>query len=102
LWTEPAGLLRAPQNEKAKQDKHEHNYDCVRILLSRATARLYKVVLSKRRGYTCSLCHFASQVGLHHFPTGVGTKLVNQDSGYDGSKTVALPSILFLFTFQNQ
>ena len=40
LWTEPAGLLRAPQNEKAKQDKYEHNYDCVRILLSRATARL--------------------------------------------------------------
>jgi len=27
----------------------------------------------------------ASQVGLRHFPTGVGTKLVNQDSGYDGS-----------------
>ena len=58
LWTEPAGLLRAPQNEKAKQDKHEHNYDCVHILLSRATALLHRVVLSKHRGYTCSLCHF--------------------------------------------
>jgi len=44
----------------------------------------------------------ASQVGLRHFPTGVGTKLVNQDIGYDGSTTVALPSILFSSTFQNQ
>ena len=72
LWTEPAGLLRAPQNEKAKQDKYEHNYDCVRILLSRAAARLYRVVLSKRRGYTCSLCHsvfiYVSESVIREFP----------------------------------
>jgi hypothetical protein len=42
----------------------------------------------------------ASQVGLGHFPAGVGTKLVNQDSGYDGSTTAALPSIPFSSTFQ--